>query len=338
MPDIYFEDFVVGSTATYGKKTLLKDEMIAFAREFDSQPFHIDEEAAKTSFTGGLIASGWYVASLHMRMMCDDFLLNSSGMGAPGIEELKWLKPVRAGDTLTARRQVLASQASATRPDQGRVQLAFALQNQHGETVLEMTNWIMFGTRSKSGAGTVKSASRPKDTGAPASVALPSGRCIASLQSCDRFAPGDWFDLGNVTFTEADIIRFAKAFDNQPFHIDPVAAVTGPYGGIIASGWHTASAWMGRMAMARETLRKACAQLGERPAEIGPSPGFTNLKWLRPVRPGDVLTYRSEIVESRPSASRPGWGIVRHFNTGDDQFGRRVFEFSGSAFWEHRQT
>ena len=113
---LYFEDFEEGQVYELGEKTLTKEEIVAFAREYDPQPFHVDEEAAKGSAFGGLIASGWHTAAIFMRLYADAVLSRAESMGSPGVEELRWLKPVRPGDTLSARLTVLDAAPSASRP------------------------------------------------------------------------------------------------------------------------------------------------------------------------------------------------------------------------------
>jgi acyl dehydratase len=147
MPRLYFEDFVPGTVRTYGSRTLSRDELIAFATSFDPQPMHLDEVAAEKTLLGGLAASGWHTCALLMRMIADDFILDSAGMGAPGVDEVKWLRPVRAGDTLSVRETILEARPSRTRDDRGYVRFCFEVLNQHGEPVLEQTNSIIFGRR-----------------------------------------------------------------------------------------------------------------------------------------------------------------------------------------------
>jgi acyl dehydratase len=127
MPRYHFEDLKPGTADVPGSIVVTADEIVAFAREFDAQPFHTDEEAAKKSFAGGLIASGWQSCGFLMRLVADGFLNDSSSMGAPGIEELKWLRPVRPGDTLHARRTVLESKGSRSRPEMGLVKFHYEL-------------------------------------------------------------------------------------------------------------------------------------------------------------------------------------------------------------------
>jgi acyl dehydratase len=145
---------------------------------------------------------------------------------------------------------------------------------------------------------------------------------------------GDVRELGAYTFAADDIIRFAQRFDPQPFHVDAEAARQSHFGGLIASGWHTAAAWM--KLMVRDIGRASAAALarGERPARLGPSPGFRDLKWLKPVYAGDTITYRATVLDKRLSASRPGWGLLFHHNTGVNQNGEEVFSFRGAVFWE----
>ena len=106
MAKLYFEDFAVGDVAEYGDALVTADEIKAFAADFDPQPMHLDEEAAKKTIVGGLCASGWHTCCLMMRMVVDGFISNSSSMGAPGVEEIRWLAPVRPGDRLRVRTNV----------------------------------------------------------------------------------------------------------------------------------------------------------------------------------------------------------------------------------------
>ncbi|MFN3853797.1 MAG: MaoC family dehydratase [Phreatobacter sp.] len=142
-----FEDFVPGEIVTFGAYEVTKEEIIAFASQFDPQPFHLDEEAGKASMLGGLAASGWHSCSIMMRMMFDGFMNGSTSLGSPGIDEVRWLKPVFPGDILSVRREVLEARPSASKPDRGIVRFRFELMNQKGEVVMEQTNPILFGRR-----------------------------------------------------------------------------------------------------------------------------------------------------------------------------------------------
>lgn len=144
MPKRHFEDFAVGETIPLPERHVGRAEIIAFAAEFDPQPFHLDERTAATELTSGLSASGWHVCALLMRMLCDGFLLQSNSMGSPGIETLKWRRPVRPGDRLRGAATVLEARASTSRPEMGIVRFRSEVTNQAGETVLVMDCPIFF--------------------------------------------------------------------------------------------------------------------------------------------------------------------------------------------------
>jgi acyl dehydratase len=144
---MYWEDFAPGQRFEMGAHTFTEEEIIAFARQFDPQPFHIDREAAKKSFFGGLIASGWHTCSIAMRLSVDTYVSKTVSLGSPGLDNIRWLKPVRAGDTIRYARVVLESRPSASRSDVGLVKGRWEATNQAGELVMTMEGWGMFGRR-----------------------------------------------------------------------------------------------------------------------------------------------------------------------------------------------
>ena len=144
----YWEDFDPGQVRDTGGYSLTEDEIVEFAKKYDPQPFHIDKEKAKQSHFGGLIASGWQTASMCMRMLCDLYLLESASMGSPGVDEVRWVKPVRPGDILRIKATVLETRASNSRPDMGTVRSRSEVYNQHGELVMHMSGVGMFRRRS----------------------------------------------------------------------------------------------------------------------------------------------------------------------------------------------
>jgi len=144
---IWWEDFKVGERAEMGSHTFTEEEIVAFGRAFDPQPFHTDREAAGKSFFGGLIASGWHTCSVAMRVMVESYLKHAASLGSPGIENVRWSRPVRPGDTLVFRREVLAARASMRQPGVGLVKHRWEATNQRGELVMTMEGWGMFGRR-----------------------------------------------------------------------------------------------------------------------------------------------------------------------------------------------
>ena len=143
----WWEDMEVGSVRELGSVQPSLQQIKDFAAQFDPQPFHLDEEAAARSVFGALCASGWHTCAMAMSLMVNNFLNESSSMGSPGLESLKWLKPVFPGDTLTLRSTILESRAMGSRPDLGLVRTSWDMVNQHGEPVLHMEGYGMFRRR-----------------------------------------------------------------------------------------------------------------------------------------------------------------------------------------------
>ena len=144
---IWWEDFRVGDSSEMGRHTFTEDEILSFGRQFDPQPFHVDAAAAGKSVFGGLIASGWHTCSVGMRLMVQSYLAKAASLGSPGIDEIRWLRPVRPGDTLVYRRTVVESRASATRKGVGLVKHRWEAVNQDGDLVLTMEGWGLFGRK-----------------------------------------------------------------------------------------------------------------------------------------------------------------------------------------------
>ena len=147
MSQLQWEDFTLGRVFEHGPRRLPRDEMIAFAAEFDPQPMHLDEEAARATMLGGLAASGWYACCILMRMTVDAFVGNSASMGAPGVDEVRWLLPIRPDDAVRLRATVLETRASKSRPDMGFVRFEFELFNAKDERVMTLITSLMLGRR-----------------------------------------------------------------------------------------------------------------------------------------------------------------------------------------------
>ncbi len=153
MAKLYWEDFNIGQLGEFGRKRVSAEEIKEFAAAFDPQPMHLDEEAARATLVGGLCASGWHTCGMMMRIVADGFLLNSSSMGAPGVEEIRWLAPVRPGDELTVRATVLEKRASKSRPDLGFLDMFFEVLNGDGSCVMTSRTNLMLGRRTADAAG-----------------------------------------------------------------------------------------------------------------------------------------------------------------------------------------
>ena len=144
---LYWEDFSLGEVRNLGHITPTREEIIAFASQFDPQPFHLDDEGGKASMFGGLCASGWHTCSMAMRLMVTNFLHETSSLGSPGLENIKWTKPVYPNDTLRLQTTVLETKPMGRRPDVGMTRNLWEMFNQHGDKVLHMEGWGMFRRR-----------------------------------------------------------------------------------------------------------------------------------------------------------------------------------------------
>lgn len=146
-PKYFWEDLAVDEVRDLGSITPTAEEIVAFASQFDPQPFHLDPEAAKDSVFGALCASGWHTCAMATRLMVTNFLHETSSLGSPGLDSLKWLKPVYPGDTLSLRHTITEKRVMAKRPDVGLVRTTWEMFNQHGDAVLRMEGYGMFRLR-----------------------------------------------------------------------------------------------------------------------------------------------------------------------------------------------
>ncbi len=150
---LHYEDFPEGEVVTFGAYEVTREDVVAYAAEFDPQPFHLDEEAARQSILGGLCASGWHTCAMLMRMMCDEYMLSSASMGSFGVEDVKWLRPVMVGDTLSCRRTTLDARTSSKRPDMGIVRFRWEVLGKTGDVLMDVTGVNLFRVRNPAGDG-----------------------------------------------------------------------------------------------------------------------------------------------------------------------------------------
>ena len=142
-----FEDLALDEVKEAGPKRVLREEIIAFARQFDPQPFHLDDAAGKATHFGGLVASGWHTAAMGHRLLVDHILQDTASMGSPGVDELRWMKPVRPDDLLTLRATLLEKTPSRSKPDRGSTRWLLELRNQHGQVVMACKALALFARR-----------------------------------------------------------------------------------------------------------------------------------------------------------------------------------------------
>jgi acyl dehydratase len=337
---LHHEDLEIGAQQTFAPHAVTREAIIDFPRQFDPQTMHLDEEAAKKTIVGGLCASGFHTCAILMRQLCDNFLLRTASLGSPGIDEVKWLRPVRPQDQLALRIGVLEKRNLQSRPDVGLSKMLFELLDSHGNVVLSMlTNQLL----------------RRRRPGAPLAVGERQQKPVANhganlwdeASTPQMATQGNFFedqvvgevrDLGAHTFERDDIIAFAKQFDPQPFHIDEQAGRASLFKGLAASGWHTASIFIRQVVVARQAHEAALRASGQRLAAWGPSPGFRNLNWPRPVLAGDRIEFRQKTIEARGLKSRPRSGLLISQAEGRNQRGEIVYGFIGQVLIERRTT
>jgi acyl dehydratase len=237
------------------------------------------------------------------------------------------------------RQTILDSKGSRSRPELGLVLLQFETLNRAGETVMRQTNWSMIGRRTPStpeGQDAGSTGAEPRPGASAAQGPPPDGASSHFERAFDDVDVGTTEHLGSYTFAADTIVRYAEQFDPQRFHLDEAFARTTYFGGLAASGWHTAAAWMSLLVARRQAAIAAVAARGGEPPRFGPSPGITELRWRKPVLAGDTLLCTTTVVDKRASASRPEWGIVSNHNGAWNQRGELVFEFKASNFWGRR--
>ncbi|MFX1762530.1 MaoC family dehydratase [Paraburkholderia sp. A1RI-2L] len=142
---VSYEDLEVGKAYEVGSHTFGREEIVQFAQQFDPQPFHLSEAAGEASHFGGLVASGWHTCSVMMGLLVRNFLEGSTSMGSPGIDEIRWIKPVRVGDTITLTNNIVSKRVSQSKPDRGIVETRWEGRNQHGEIVVTVSSKGLFG-------------------------------------------------------------------------------------------------------------------------------------------------------------------------------------------------
>ena len=325
---LHFEDIEPGTVLRSEPMVVTREAIIAFATAYDPQPFHLDEAAGAASLLRGLAASGWHTTALGMRLYFDTFVGRIASMGSPGVDEVRWLRPVRPGDTLTLVLTIAGKRPSASRPDRGFVTTNLDLRDAAGATVMTQRNPLI--VQRRGAARQERSGQMPDLSAAPAASDVPTVDPMLAAPY-DEVEVGHESLLGTQPFTPDIITGFASTYDPQYFHLDATAATHSHFGGLVASGWQTAAFWMKHYVAARHRSGEARAAAGLPVAVGGPSPGFTAMRWLRPVHAGEAITYRLAIKAKR--ATRPGGGVVTTTNTGHTADGATVFGFEGRLMW-----
>lgn len=333
----HYEDLQVGIPSLMGDHTVTREEIIAFARAYDPQPIHLDEEAARKSIVGGLCAAGMHTCAITMRMLCDGLFHRTASLGSPGMDEVRWLKPVRPGTRLSVRHTILEKRLLASRPGVGLCRVLVELLDHAGDVLstwrtnqfIRARNDADAPAQAGSGAKRARAMTSLWDTPADAVGVYPD------LYFEDRNV-GETMDVGSHTFTEPEIIEFARQFDPQPFHLDETAARSSLFGHLCASGWQTASFFILSLVTTRQRANAEARAQGIPIASYGPSPGFRSVQWLKPVYVGDTVSYRARLIEKTDLKSMPGRGLLASNVQGRNQKGEVVFSIISQVLAERR--
>lgn len=322
---LYWEDFAVGHTVEFGAFAVTATDIVAFAREFDPRPEHLDETAARSGPAGGVVASDWHVCAMLMRMMCDDYLCRAAGAGAPGVELVRWFGWVRPDDVLRARRTALEMRASRSRPRIGIVRMLLEVVNQRDEVVMTWLPVQLYDRREPTVSAFQSAVIDPAaaiDRPPRMPIAPPARHLSAAARAFEDVGIGESTALGRHTFTRDDMLGFASRFNPQYFHADEAAAEASIYGGLIASGWHTAAVW-NRLAV-------------DNGSAAGPSIAVIDMKWPVPVRPGDTVSYATCVTARSLPRQDLRWGAIESHNKGTNQRGETVLSLT-HRYWAPRR-
>jgi acyl dehydratase len=337
---LHHEDIAVGKPYAFGHKVVTREEIVAFGRAFDPQPMHTDEEAAKASPVGGLCASGWHTCAMMMRMLVDGLVGQTASMGSPGVDEVRWKRPIRPGDVLSVRYTAQEKRVLASRPDVGISKVLVEAVDANGEVAATWLTNQLTRVRHPEPAPAVPQAGRREKPPLLDLWDAPADGSIDRGFFEDRIV-GETGDLGHHTFTREEIVTFARAYDPQPFHLDEDAARASLFGALCASGWHTAAHLIRSIIVTRAQAEAAtgaeAAPGDEQRAVYGPSPGFRDLRWSKPVYVGDTISYRGRLIEKVDLKSRPGRGLLASAMQGRNQRGEIVLAVTSLVLADRRE-
>lgn len=338
----YFEDLTVGEQVDLGSLSVSTQEIVDFARRYDPQPMHLDPVAAEKSALKGLAGSGWQSCTLANRRFVEGFTAGTAYQGLAGVEECRWIKPFypaeRAGP-LTMRLEVEALSPSESRPEYGlaRVKLETLQRDPAAGPDAAPRLICLQRFRTMIARRTPAELSEPRIERAPAesrarAPARSAEAALAYANTREALACGPAL-LGAAAFSAEEIKAFAREFDPLSFHLEEAAARNSLFGGLTASGWHVMCRYMRLVIEARTAAiaalppeKQAAAAAG-----MGPSPGYRNLRWLRPIRPGDVLRYISTPTRVRAKEHWKDWAVLHATLEAENQNGELVMRFDSEA-------
>ena len=339
---LHHEDLPLGRIGPLGAKHVNAEEIVAFARRFDPQAIHLDDQYARKSIVAGLCASGLHTCCIMMRLLCDEILLQAASLGSPGLDEVKWLKPLRPGDVVSLIAEVFDKRELASRPGVGLSDIMFGLVDAKGELVLTTRGKQLMRLRQPPQGSTVTNREKRTARRPIGSVdhdlwsAEPIRQALAVPNYFEDVVIGEVIEVGSHSFARDEITEFAADFDPQAFHLDEAAAAKSLFGGLSASGWHTASMLTRKVVDFRLDWWRKLESVGLPVAQWGPSPGFCGLYWLKPVLVGDNVTFRTKVIEKEDSRSRLDRGLLSILAEGRNQRGEVVIRVTERVLVERR--
>jgi acyl dehydratase len=321
---LYWEDLAVGQTLNFGNCYISRKDITDFARQFDPQPFHIDEQAARATMLKGLAASGWHICTVFMRMLEDGLLSRCQGSQLDTIDKIKWRVPVRPGDWLSCRITIEAKNPLSKKAGGGDCRLECAAINGRGHTVMSWQVRLTLAHRNETtdaGAG---------EAYAPTVELVNRRNAVEGIRYFEDVLPGDEIALGAHVFSAEEILDFHACYCVPPIHPDAVPTR------LSASGWHVTAIWMQRLV--RYYMREAVKlrARGNGVPQLGPSPGISDLRWHRPVYVGDSLAFACRANRKLQLPRQPGWGLLfaqTDIRNADDD---SVATFTVALFLERR--
>ncbi len=296
--ELFWEDFTVGQVMTFGQREISREDIIGFARRYDPQPVHIDEQAARLTMLKGLAASGWHVCTIFMHMLHDGLLSRCRHVGLYAIEEIKWRIPIRPGDQLSGRVVCLDTQHNSSRPGRGLCTFFCETFSAPGRSVMSWRLQLEFARRDGAADNGATSECEARSSTV---VRLPGDHGIKFFEDICR---GEEIMLGSYKFSPEEILRFKETYTHHPSHPDATS------GRLSASGWHVTAIWMKQLVHYYMREAQKLRAVGRPVPLLGPSLGIKRLQWHSPVYADDVLTFTCWVERKIKAVSKPGWGIL----------------------------
>lgn len=327
----FWDQIRIGDQLELGSVAVSQDDIVRFATEFDAQPFHTDEEAARATLLGGLAASGWHTCTLVMRLLEETITRQSGVLETVGLDQIIWLRPVRPDDILAGRIR-WSKESTCSCGSEAKLRGAdVEVRNEHGEVVMQ---WQM--------SCVIAPATEPRRQ-SPQHCPMREGRAPRVLRRPGDHAikyfedvvPGDEIALGDYAFTTDRIAAFCSRYTGESSRDQNVHADAAGGGRVTAPVWHVTAAWMHCIVRYYEQQAVRLQRQARPVPLLGPAVGVKHLRWHAPVGMGETITFRSW-AERKIEISRGGWGLLVVGAEGTNSRGDTVVSFYPQLLLERR--